>query len=42
MLINQYNEKSLNERGTLSVLTIEGVGAAKKLSLELANRINYY
>jgi len=28
--------------GTLSVLTIEGVGAAKKLHLELANRINLF
>ena len=41
MLISQEQiEKSLDEGGTLSVLMIEGVGAAKKLRMELANRIN--
>lgn len=38
MLINQ----NVEQKGTLSVLTIEGVGAAKKLHLELADRINLF
>ena len=33
---------SLDERGTLSALTIEGAGATKKLRMELANRINLF
>jgi len=32
----------LNEKGTLSLLTIEGVGAAKKLNIALAERINLF
>jgi len=43
MLITQNPiENSVKEKGTLSVLTIEGVGAAKKLHLELADRINLF
>jgi hypothetical protein len=43
MIENQeQNENSLDKKGTLSTLTIEGVGAAKKLRLELANRINLF
>ncbi len=43
MLINQeQNENFLDKKGTLSTLTIEGVGAAKKLRLELADRINLF
>ncbi len=32
----------LNEKGTLSLLTIEGVGTAKKLNIALAERINLF
>jgi predicted ATP-binding protein involved in virulence len=42
MLINQSQKKSLEARGTLSVLTIEGIGVAKKLRMELADRINLF
>lgn len=43
MLISQNQiENSVEEKATLSVLTIEGVGAAKKLHLELADRINLF
>jgi hypothetical protein len=43
MLKNQEQIKKTSEKkATLSVLTIEGVGAAKKLHLELANRINLF
>ncbi len=38
MLITQ----NVEEKGTLSLLTIEGIGAAKKLHLELADRINLF
>lgn len=36
------NQISLKKGGTLSVLTIDGVGAAKTFHLELANRINLF
>jgi energy-coupling factor transporter ATP-binding protein EcfA2 len=43
MSINQAQTKQLLKKGgTLSVLTIEGVGAAKTFRLELANRINLF
>ncbi len=41
MSINKITQ-SLEKGGTLSVLTIEGVGAAKTLRLELADRINLF
>ena len=42
-MITQNNiENLVEQRGTLSVLTIEGVGAAKQLHLELADRINLF
>jgi len=43
MSINQEQiKKSFKKGGTLSVLTIEGVGAAKTFHLELGNRINLF
>jgi len=43
MSINQEQIKKFSKKGgTLSVLTIEGVGAAKTFRLELANRINLF
>jgi hypothetical protein len=43
MSINQeQTKKFFNKGGTLSVLTIEGVGASKTFHLELANRINLF